>query len=393
VLLTAIRRLTTDRVDPRPLGVTRAGVGLAALIMTVELGGYLSALASPNALRLPQVQAIATPVLAAWPLVLALWALAAVAFAIGLWTSLAGTALVVLAVAFFLADSQLYSNHLYLLTLVVAVLTLAGAGPGFSVDAHGRDLDGLEPVPAWGPFLVKFQVTVLYAFSALAKLNGSYLSGSVMASYLRADGPLAIPEGWRSFQAMFVLSIVAVAVEGLLAVGLWIPKWRRNAFVAGLFLHLGILLTFQPTLPFVAFGVLSLSLYVPFLDAAPASRLVIWDASCGFCSGWVRWWRRLDWLGALSFAPMDQPGVLEAHGISEQAAAEALHVLGPNEIRRGFGAVRAVAEVLPVSFLWAPLLSLPPIQWLGERAYRAVARRRSCAVAPGRHPAENQAPA
>jgi len=375
VLLNRLRGLVTDRVDPRPLGVTRAGVGAAALIITVELGGYLSALAAPGAIRLPQVQAIAAPVVAAWPLVLGLWAVASVAFAIGLETTIAGAAIVILAVAFFLTDSQLYSNHLYLLTLVVAVLTLAGADRGFSLDARRRGTQELKPVPAWGPFLIRFQVTVLYAFSALAKLNGSYLSGSVMASYLRSDGPLAIPESWRSFQVMFVLSLI------------------RNAFVAGLFLHLGILVTFQPTLPFAAFGLLTLSLYVPFLNAAPASRLVIWDGSCSFCGSWVTWWRRLDWLGALRFAPMDQPGVLDANGISAQAATEALHVVGPEDTRRAFGAVRAVAEVLPVSFLWAPLLSLPPVQWLGERAYAAVARRRSCAVVPGQRPADSKASA
>jgi predicted DCC family thiol-disulfide oxidoreductase YuxK len=393
MFLTRLRGLVTDRVDPRALGVTRAGVGTAALIMTAELGGDLSALAAPGSLRLPLVPAIAAPVVAAWPLTLVLWAVASIAFAIGLETSIAGAGLVVLAVALFLTDAQLYSNHLYLLTLVVSVLTLAGAGRGFSLDALRQGTDNLERVPAWGPFLIMFQITVLYAFSALAKLNGSYLSGSVMASYLRTDGPFAIPESWRSFQAMFVLSVAAVAVEGLLAIGLWIPKWRRNAFVAGLFLHLGILVTFQPTLPFAAFGLLTLSLYVPFLDAAPGSRLVIWDSSCGFCSGWVRWWRRLDWLGALRFVPMDQPGVLDANRITAQAAAEALHMVGPEDTRRGFGAVRRVAEVLPISFLWAPLLSLPPIALLGERAYAAVARRRSCAVSPRRRRADSEASA
>jgi len=393
VLLTRLRGLVTDQVDPRAIGVTRAGVGTAALIVGTELGGYLATLAAPGALRLPQVQAIATPVIAVWPLMLGLWAVASVAFAIGLETTVAGAALVILAVAFFLTDAQLYTNHLYLLTLVVAVLTLAGAGRGFSLDARRRGADNLEPVPAWGPFQIKVQITLLYAFSALAKLNGSYLSGSVMASYLRTDGPLAIPGSWRSFQVMFVLSVLAISVEALLAVGLWIPRWRRNAFVAGLFLHLGILVTFQPALPFAAFGLLTLSLYVPFLDAASGSRLIIWDGSCSFCGSWVRWWRRLDWLGALRFAPMDEPGVLDENGITALAAAEALHVVGPEDTRRGFGAVRAVAEVLPISFLWAPLLSLPPIQWLGERAYAAVARRRSCSVAPGPRPADSKASA
>jgi predicted DCC family thiol-disulfide oxidoreductase YuxK len=105
---------------------------------------------------------------------------------------------------------------------------------------------------------------------------------------------------------------------------------------------------------------------------------VVWDDGCGFCAGWVRWFRRLDWLHALRFVPRSQ---LAASGlpVGEEAAARALQIILPGgRTKGGFAAVTRVMEILPVSYLWAPLLRLPPIAALGERIYRRVAARRSC---------------
>jgi predicted DCC family thiol-disulfide oxidoreductase YuxK len=375
-----LRFLVEGRVDARRLGVIRAGVGTAALIVGAELAGHLSRLAAPDVIRLPVFAPVAAAVVPGWWILLALWMLAAAGLAFGWHTRSAGVVLAGLITIIFLTDQQLYSNHLYLLGVVVIILTLADAGAAFSLDASRRARSALATSPAWGLFLIRLQVSVVYGFSALAKLNAAYLSGSVMASYLRTDGLLAIPPGWRSFQAMFVLSVLAVALEGLLAVGLWIPRWRRNAFVGGLALHTGIFLTFEPMLPFAAFGLLSLSLYPAFLNVQPGSRLVIWDRACGFCGAWIRAAQRLDWLGALTFAGTDEAEILELHGVSQQAADQAMHVIDADGTWRGFDAVRRIAEILPLSFLWAPLLALPPVRWLGGRAYASVARRRRCTV-------------
>jgi predicted DCC family thiol-disulfide oxidoreductase YuxK len=372
-----IQELLTDRIDARPMGVTRAAVGIAGLVMSLEIGGYLSRLADPSALRLPVLPAVEALTVAVWPLLIAIWLAACVAFALGFRTRIAGAAIVALAVVFLSSDQQLYSNHLYLLATVVAILTLAGAGNGFAIRPSGSD-----GAARWGRFLLKFQLSVVYGFSALAKLNASYLSGSVMASYLRSDGPLAIPHAWRAFDAMLVLSIVAVLAEVLLAIGLWVPNWRRNAFVLGLGLHLAILVTFDPPLPFLAFGILTLALYVQFLDVVAGRRLVIWDRSCSFCASTTVWARRLDWLGALSYVGNDEASVLARHGITREAADEAVHLVGPDGVTAGFDAVRRGLEVMPIAFLWAPLLGLPPVRFVGDRVYRAVAMRRQCRIQP-----------
>lgn len=380
-----LQSLQLAKTDARPLGVTRILLGASAVLETFELADGLNRLGQPGFFRFPVAAALSwLPGSMLAMVLIALWGLAALAFLLGWRTRVAGSLLVAMAVIVLLTDQQLYSNHLYLLGLFIGLATLADAGAGLSLDARPH---GQRTVSTWPVALLMLQLSIVYGFSALAKLNPSYLSGSVMASYLRTDGPLSIPEAWRTFQPMLVLSIVAVLAEGLLAIGLWLPHWRRNAFVVGLGLHLSIVLTFQPPLQFAVFALATLAPYVLFLQAAPGSRLVIWDPSCGFCRGWVRWFQRLDWLGALRFAGSDDARLLSHLGISRESADQAIHLVGPDGTTRGFAAVRHVAEVLPLSFLWAPLLGLPPIQAVGERIYRAVARRRRCHIPPI-HPVE-----
>jgi predicted DCC family thiol-disulfide oxidoreductase YuxK len=114
--------------------------------------------------------------------------------------------------------------------------------------------------------------------------------------------------------------------------------------------------------------------------------VVVWDDGCGFCAGWVRWFRRLDWIGALQFVPRSALAGASLP-VSEEAATEALQLVFPSgRVRSGFAAVVGVAELLPLAFLWAPLLRLPFVAAVGERVYRRVAARRTCPL-PAMSPA------
>ena len=95
---------------------------------------------------------------------------------------------------------------------------------------------------------------------------------------------------------------------------------------------------------------------------------------------WIRWARRLDWLGVLRYVGNEEEEVLAANGITREAADEALHLVDGDGNHVGYDAVRRAAEVLPLTFLWAPLLGLPPVRWVGIRVYRRVARNRKCTI-------------
>lgn len=117
---------------------------------------------------------------------------------------LAGGALVALE-----APVELRRQHLVLL------LGIALAG------AVARD-DG-ELLLLW-----RAQLSALYGFAAVAKLNEAYLSGTVLTEALRVPLPL---------EAVVAGGLLLVAVEVLLAVTPWVARLRRPGTAVAAALH------------------------------------------------------------------------------------------------------------------------------------------------------------
>jgi hypothetical protein len=176
-----------------------------------------------------------------------------------------------------LLDQQLYSNHLYLGILVTLLLTIADSGARFSLDARYRGRR--EWVAEWPILLLKAQVSIVYFFAALTKVNPAYLSGDVMAHFIHADLLQMVPAGWSLAALMRALSILSIATELFIAFALWFAFWRRLALVAGLGLHLAIIFTGGramgvPDIPFTVFALLIVPLYALFFSFPQPQMLV-----------------------------------------------------------------------------------------------------------------------
>lgn len=378
MLVTRLRDAFSARVRPQAAGVARVAVGAAAILKTVERAPILERLSDPAVLHVPYFAG--QPSVSSVPseLVLAAWVLLATAFMLGLATRLSGSALAILLTAVLLSDQQLYSNHLYLLILLVGLLTMADSGSSLSLDAVRGGTR--QVIPVWPLTLIRLQVSIVYLFAGLSKVNAGYLSGSVIAVSLRDEGLLAIPAEWRTFELMAAAALVSIMVELGLSIGLWLPRWRRTAFLAGLGLHVGIAVWLDPTLPLIVFAFIALSPYVLFLDPNPRRLTIVYDDSCGFCLHWVRWFRRLDWLGSLTTVPSSNGAALDRLCVTRDEADQALQLIRRNRRSEGFRAVVGVLEALPISFLWAPILRLWPISQLGDAVYRRIALRRHCTI-------------
>ena len=115
--------------------------------------------------------------------------------------------------------------------------------------------------------------------------------------------------------------------------------------------------------------------------------LCIYDGDCGFCSRCVAWASRRS---EVRFEPFQRTD-LAAYGITEDAAATAVHCVGPDgRVTRGAAAVAAVLRECRGAWpLLAMLMRLPVIRNFAELGYQLVARNRhrlpgpaACAIEP-----------
>lgn len=150
----------------------------------------------------------------------------------------------------FLVPLGAYSSHLYLLILIALILAV-----NLKVE-----------------LLLKFQLTVVYLFGTLAKLNEVWLSGTDLYIAMVKQAPF-----WETFIGqpaasvlLIPLSIGVVVGEGFLAVGFWFRGTRWVALAVGVGLHGGILImlstTFVGVMNLLVFGGLMFTLYIPFFS-------------------------------------------------------------------------------------------------------------------------------
>ena len=175
----------------------------------------------------------------------------------------------------FLLEQAQYLNHFYLVCLVAFIMIFLPANRAWSLDAWRRPNGRSDWMPNWSLWLLRFQIGVPYFFGGLAKLNGDWLRGQPMESWLasRTDFPLIgqyFTEKWM---------IYGFSYGGLLLDLLMVPflLWRKTrpfAFTVAVMFHL------------MNARLFSIGIFPWFMIAATA---VFFDPS------WPR--RGLNWLG------------------------------------------------------------------------------------------------
>jgi hypothetical protein len=350
-----LKRLTTE-IGPRPLGLARIIIGSAALLRAIIAGETLTALTRPEILRAPYLDWLPDPTMPLVVLILAIWVVAGVLFVLGWNITLTGSLLFIAIIATLALDQQTYSNHLYLMSWLILLLTLADAGAGINI--HRTD----RPVFMWPVLLLQMQLSIVYGFSALTKFNESFLSGDVFVGVL-VRGLVPFPETLRTPRFLVPLAALAVFVELFVAFFIWRTRFRPAVFVLGLGLHLAITLLMADTLPLLIFSLEMLALYPLFLLREPL-RLV-WDDDCESSRTWARRLARLDLLRALE--PVTASEGTRPDPITE--SAHSLHLVHAGETARGFRAIALSLEHLVPTLWLAPILRLPGVRGLGERWY------------------------
>jgi uncharacterized membrane protein YphA (DoxX/SURF4 family) len=270
-------QIVTRQTDARPVAIVRILVGLAAIGFALEAWVNIGRVLSPQVVDMPYVAWYPSLSVATLPLFIGLWLCAALAFMLGLGTRLCG-AILTLSLAYTLFfDQQLYSNHLYLAMLVVLLLTIAESGARFSLDARRSGSHDL--ILEWPILLLKIQISIVYFYAALLKVNPQYLSGAMLASFWPFNELAALPGGWLSVQILPFLAVASILTELFLAVALWVPRLRWLALAIGVGFHLMIIYTGGstpgvPDIPFAIFALVTVAPYVLFFDF-PARRVAV----------------------------------------------------------------------------------------------------------------------
>jgi hypothetical protein len=220
-------RMMDVRVDGRPVALARMLLAFALVLFVLECSAVLSGIAEGK-LRFPVWELLPGPTPGSVRVYLAVGLLAAICLFLGLFANAAAAAGAAVLAWAMLWDQQTYSNHLVLGTLLLGYLAFADADRRWGL-ASRRFPE--RSVPWWPQLLLMMQVAVCYLFSGLSKINPRFLSGEPLQGWMWLDAPL-----WL-FQTM---SVATVVVEISLAACLWIPRLRVPAVVAGLALHVSI---------------------------------------------------------------------------------------------------------------------------------------------------------
>jgi predicted DCC family thiol-disulfide oxidoreductase YuxK len=115
-------------------------------------------------------------------------------------------------------------------------------------------------------------------------------------------------------------------------------------------------------------------------DPAKGKAVVLFDGMCPLCQHAVRILKRLDWLKRLHYQDCRDTDhwPKAAVPLKLEALLAEMHVVTPNRKRAlaGYRALRWMAWRLPLLMPLAPLLYVPGVPWLGNKAYLWLAKNR-----------------
>ena len=219
---------------------------------------------------------------------------------------------------------------------------------------------------AWPLQLFRCQLSIVYLFTAVSKINTDFLSGLVAYELLHNSVVhLPLPAG-LDHTAWFLGPMAAVTLvgEAVLAVALWSPRWRRLAFAVSLPLHVGMTFLASGTwLVFAEIVVFSLAVFAvdfSFVDVPVERARLSYPRGDPGAAKAARWIGRLDLLHTTD--------VVAADPAAAEGEARWTLTVGGGPTVTGWRAVQEVLGWSPVAFL--------PAAWLGFPGVRGRAAQR-----------------
>lgn len=140
---------------------------------------------------------------------------------------------------FYLVEQSNYMNHFYLICLLAVVALVLPADRALSIDVRRGAVARAETAPAWTLLLLQFHIAVAYFFGGIAKLNGDWLRGEPVRTWLYT-GPMGreLGSAFHNEVTVYLLSYGGLLFDLLVVPLLLWKKTRWIALAAAITFHL-----------------------------------------------------------------------------------------------------------------------------------------------------------
>lgn len=170
-------------------------------------------------------------------------------------------------------------HHVYLLVASTALLSFTPSGRSYSVDRlralRQAERDGtLPPVeysPLWGQRLMCLQLSALYFWTAVDKLNWAFISGQRLEATLLFEFAGLPLEPWVTHPIFVVpASLFVIALEFTLAFTIHVRRLQPIVLPLGILMHIAFFLL----VPVYTFSLTMILLYLAVLDPNVVHRFL-----------------------------------------------------------------------------------------------------------------------
>lgn len=260
------------------LGIVRIAFGALALLWSFEIGVNLHDKFGVNGIvPEPPTYPYLWGVFYAWPgdttLVVGWIVLmvASLALIVGWHTKPAAVLLFVMIMSFERRNPWISNSGDGLIRILSLYLALSPCGAALSLDQrrHFGSFWSAQDTKVWPLRLMQVQISIIYIATVVAKLHGdTWQHGSAVSYILRLDDMLILrAPGWMTTSPLIgnALTWGTLLIEFGVGVFVWNKRWRTKVLLAGVFLHVTILVT-------MVVGFFSLAMFVLYLSFVPWER-------------------------------------------------------------------------------------------------------------------------
>lgn len=138
-----------------------------------------------------------------------------------------------------LIEKSWYLNHYYLVSIIAFLLIIVPAHQFLSLDVRLRNTIKKQFIPAWWSFVFKLQLSIVYFYGGIAKLNSDWLlEAQPMSIWIKAKTDLPLIGSLLEYDTTaFIFSWAGLLYDLCIPFLLWNKKTRPVAFVLVITFH------------------------------------------------------------------------------------------------------------------------------------------------------------